>query len=110
MGSELVDGVTPAMTGMVDVTVSFDKGCYTGQEPVARSHNRGAAPTKRLVRVSTEPGTVAAGAEFAVNGEVAGHVTSMLASGDGLGYLARKFETPLEAEAGEIPVRLDDLG
>lgn len=110
MDSELVDRITPAMTGLIDVTVSFDKGCYTGQEPVARSHNHGAKPTKRLVHVSTDPGTVAVGTEFTINGETAGHVTSMLASGDGLGYLARKFDTPLEAEAGAIPVRLTHVG
>lgn len=109
MGAELGDRITPAMTGLLDLTVSFTKGCYTGQEPVARSHNHGAKPTKRLVRVSTDADVVSAGGEFAINGEPAGQITSMLTSGEGLGYLARKFETPAEATVGGTQVRLSEV-
>lgn len=109
MGSEIMEGITPAMTGLIDATVSFDKGCYTGQEPVARSYHRGAAPTKRLVRVSAAPGTVAAGSEFRINDEPAGQVTSMLATGDGLGYLARKFDCPADATIEEARLRVTEL-
>ncbi len=110
MGNEITEGITPAMTGLVDVTVSFDKGCYTGQEPVARTHHRGAAPTKRLVRVSTEPGTVPAAAEIRIDDEPAGEVTSMLASGEGLGYLNRKHATPVAATAGDHQANLAEIG
>ena len=34
-------GVLPAETGLVDRAVSFTKGCYLGQEVVARMHARG---------------------------------------------------------------------
>lgn len=109
MGAELGDRITPAMTGLLDITVSFTKECFTGRELVARTHHRGAKPTKRLVRVSTDPRVVSVGTEFTINGESAGQITSMLTSGEGLGYLARRFETPVEAVAGGIPVRLTEL-
>ncbi|MEZ5175006.1 MAG: hypothetical protein R2823_02220 [Acidimicrobiia bacterium] len=106
MGAELVEGITPAMTGLVAATVSFDKGCYTGQELVARAHRHGAAPTRRLVHITAEPGTVTAGSELTVDGDPAGSVTSMLPSGKGLGYLARRFEVPTRAMCGATTVEI----
>ncbi|MCZ7531813.1 MAG: hypothetical protein M5U23_00125 [Acidimicrobiia bacterium] len=110
MGNEITEGITPAMTGLIDITVSFDKGCYTGQELVARTHHRGAAPTKRLVRVTAEPGTAPARIEFTIEDQPAGEITSMLASGEGLGYLARKHTTPVVATAGDHQVNLTEIG
>lgn len=40
-GAELTDGPMPAEAGVVDRAVSFTKGCYIGQEPVARLHYKG---------------------------------------------------------------------
>ena len=40
-GRELDDRVLPAETGLVERAVSFTKGCYPGQEPIARQHHRG---------------------------------------------------------------------
>jgi folate-binding protein YgfZ len=42
-GRELDDRVLPAEAGLDDRAISFTKGCYPGQEPVARLHNRGHA-------------------------------------------------------------------
>src|SRR5690606_32740692 len=36
MGAELDESTIPAEAGVVDRSVSFTKGCYTGQELVAR--------------------------------------------------------------------------
>jgi tRNA-modifying protein YgfZ len=41
MGSEIDQGTIPNETGLMDVTVSFSKGCYRGQELVERIHSRG---------------------------------------------------------------------
>ncbi len=38
----------PAEAGVVERAVDFEKGCYIGQEPVARLHYRG-KPNRRLV-------------------------------------------------------------
>lgn len=108
MGKEIVDDITPAMTGLVDLAVSFDKGCYTGQENVARVHHRGAAPTKRLVRLDTAGRTISQGEPLSIGDEVAGAVTS-IAGSVGLAYLARKFPTPHDVVVGGEPARVSAL-
>lgn len=40
-GAELGEDVLPAEARLVERAVSFTKGCYTGQEVVARMHSRG---------------------------------------------------------------------
>jgi folate-binding protein YgfZ len=58
-GVELDDGVIPQEAGLNERAVSFEKGCYVGQETVARLHYRGRP--NRLLRglrasVPVEPG------------------------------------------------------
>jgi len=48
MGAELDEDTIPAEAGVVDATVSFTKGCYTGQELVARIDSRGGNVPRRL--------------------------------------------------------------
>jgi folate-binding protein YgfZ len=57
MGSELTDKTIAAEAGLVERTVSFTKGCYTGQELVARLEARGNNVPRRLVGVigGTDP-------------------------------------------------------
>ena len=40
-GSEMSAETMPAEAGIVEAAVSFSKGCYIGQEPVARLHYKG---------------------------------------------------------------------
>jgi tRNA-modifying protein YgfZ len=40
-GAEIDDRVLPAEAGLDERAISFDKGCFPGQEPVARQHYRG---------------------------------------------------------------------
>jgi folate-binding protein YgfZ len=49
MGAELTDKTIAAEAGLVARTVDFDKGCYTGQELVARLDARGSNVARRLV-------------------------------------------------------------
>ena len=51
MGSELTDKTIAAEAGLVDRSVSFTKGCYTGQELIARLDSRGNNVPRRLVGV-----------------------------------------------------------
>ena len=46
-GAEMGAETMPAEAGIVESAVSFGKGCYIGQEPVARLHYRG-RPNRRL--------------------------------------------------------------
>jgi folate-binding protein YgfZ len=121
MGAELVPGTTiPAEAGqrIIDRSVSFTKGCYTGQELVARIDSRGGNVPRHLRAVVID-GTAAdappAGAEIHVDGSVAGRLTSVAWSPGrratiGLGYVARAVEVPAEAtlrwEGGEVPGRI----
>ena len=55
MGAELTAKTIPHETGIVERTVSFTKGCYTGQELVARIDSRGGNVPRRLVGVVRPP-------------------------------------------------------
>jgi folate-binding protein YgfZ len=46
-GAEMSTATMPAEAGIVERAVDFEKGCYIGQEPVARLHYRG-KPNRRL--------------------------------------------------------------
>ncbi len=48
MGTELTERTIPAEAGVVERTVSFTKGCYTGQELVARIDSRGSRVPRHL--------------------------------------------------------------
>ncbi|MDQ1395523.1 MAG: tRNA-modifying protein YgfZ [Acidimicrobiaceae bacterium] len=48
MGREVDDRTIPAETGLVERAASMTKGCYTGQELVARMDARVAAPPRQL--------------------------------------------------------------
>jgi folate-binding protein YgfZ len=55
-GRELVEGTIAAEAGLVDRTVSFTKGCFTGQELVARLDARGSKVARRLCGVVVDGG------------------------------------------------------
>jgi tRNA-modifying protein YgfZ len=82
-GREIDDRVLPAEAGLVERAVSLGKGCFPGQEPIARLHYRGHA--NRGLRVldveQAEPG-----AELLWEGKVVGRVTSAV-SDLALGYV-----------------------
>jgi folate-binding protein YgfZ len=48
MGAELTERTIPAEAGVVERTVSFTKGCFTGQELVARIDSRGSRVPRHL--------------------------------------------------------------
>ncbi|CAN5780213.1 hypothetical protein BH20ACT12_BH20ACT12_07260 [soil metagenome] len=101
--------------------VSFGKGCYPGQETVARMHYRG-SPNKKLYRFELEPGSMEppeADDEILQDGKnlvgpipsvnVVGWLTSVAplpvdGKSYALGYLARKadLEAPMRAEDAKI--------
>jgi folate-binding protein YgfZ len=77
-GVDYDDSNLPQETGIEDA-VDYEKGCYLGQEIVARIHYRG-QPARRMCRLVFEPGhTPATGAEIEFDGRPAGTVTSVSA-------------------------------
>ncbi len=55
-GRELDDAILPAEAGLDATHISFEKGCYPGQEPIARLHYRGHVNRKlQVVELDAEP-------------------------------------------------------
>ncbi|MEM9194055.1 MAG: hypothetical protein AAGF12_33075 [Myxococcota bacterium] len=78
----------PQEAGLKDLAVSFNKGCYLGQEVICTLESRGKL-SKRLVALRAGPdATVPAGTEIEVEGTPVGIVTSAASSTDGLAALA----------------------
>jgi folate-binding protein YgfZ len=75
-GRELDDRVMPAEAGLEERAISFTKGCYPGQEPVARLHYRG-HPNRGLRVLALEGDELPAyDAELSLDGKAVGRVTS----------------------------------
>jgi len=87
-GLELDDRVLPAEAGLEERAISFTKGCYPGQEPVARLHYRG-HPNRGLRVLELEGDDVPAyDAELTLDGKPVGRITSAVAAADGVLALA----------------------
>jgi len=103
MGAELTEKTIPAEAGVVEVSVSFTKGCYTGQELVARIDSRGGRVPRRL-RGLVSDADVEPGAVVEVEGRVVGSVTSAARHPAGhtvaLAYIGRDVEPPVEVRCG----------
>jgi folate-binding protein YgfZ len=72
-GKELDDSILPAEAGLDETHISFTKGCYPGQEPIARLHHRGKVNRglRVLVVDSAQPGD-----EIRYGEKVVGRITS----------------------------------
>jgi tRNA-modifying protein YgfZ len=77
-GIDLDDTVIPQEAGLNERAVSFTKGCYVGQETVARLHYRG-KPNRQLRGLKLS-GAAEAGDELEFEGRVVGRVTSVVSS------------------------------
>jgi len=101
-GKEIDDRVLPAEAGLTEHAVSFTKGCYPGQEPIARLHYRGHA--NRGLRVLALAELPAPETDLSYEGKTVGRITSSAPTGDGavaLAYVRR--EVPEDAELAVGP-------
>jgi folate-binding protein YgfZ len=114
MGAELTAKTIPHEAGVVARAVSFTKGCYTGQELVARIDSRGGNVPRRLVGIVAPAGPPAVDAlssgmtlhggaapegDGAADDKVVGTLTSAawsveLGAWVGLAYLHRNVDAP----------------
>ena len=80
-GKELDDSILPAEAGLDETHISFTKGCFPGQEPVARLHFRG-HPNRglRVLELAELPDY---DAPLLHDGREVGRVTSAAHRGDG---------------------------
>jgi folate-binding protein YgfZ len=115
MGRELTVGLIPAETGTVERAVSFTKGCFTGQELVARIDSRGASVPHRLqglvLEVDADPeGVVGAALLVDEKEKAVGRVTSAawcpgLGAVGALAYVHRSVVVP-----GRVRVQVPGTG
>jgi folate-binding protein YgfZ len=92
-GREIDDRILPAEAGLDETHVSFTKGCYPGQEPIARQRYRG--KVNRKLRVLEIDGDAEPGDELQLDGKKVGRITSAV-PGIALGYV--RVEVPADAQ------------
>ena len=103
----------PAEVGIVDRAVSFTKGCYVGQEPVARMHYKG-RPNRHLRGVALQH-ALAGGEELFAGEKSVGRVTSACVSPAlgpiGLALVRREIAPGDEVSVGRDgnPARIVEL-
>ena len=87
---DLDERAIPAETGLVDAAASFTKGCYTGQELVARMDSRAGAAPRTLRRVAGHGLPPGAGSPLAATatGKAAGVLTTVVPTEGGWAGLA----------------------
>jgi tRNA-modifying protein YgfZ len=120
LGSELTERTIPQEAGdLVARAVSFTKGCFTGQELVARIDARGSNTPRRLHGVVIEAaaagpaspgGAPVAGDALMIGADKIGELTSVawspgFESHVALAYVKRGIETPVEVDvtgAGQV--------
>jgi tRNA-modifying protein YgfZ len=103
-GREIDDRVLPAEAGLDERAVSFTKGCYPGQEPIARQHYRG--KVNRRLRVLELAGAPPAAETPVVLGEKeVGRITSAV-PGLALAYVRVEVPDDAELRVDGAPARL----
>jgi folate-binding protein YgfZ len=105
MGAELTEDTIPAEAGqwVIDASVSFTKGCFTGQELVARIDSRGGNVPRHLRGVQFAGPPPEPGSALTIDGKDVGTVTSAAPDGEGgavaLAFVHRSIEVPATAIA-----------
>jgi folate-binding protein YgfZ len=98
-GREIDERVLPAEAGLDETHISFTKGCYPGQEPIARQHYRG--KVNRRLRVLELAGEVVPerDTEIRQGKKVVGRVTSAV-PGLALAYVRVDVADDADLEIG----------
>jgi folate-binding protein YgfZ len=103
-GAEMGAETMPAEAGIVERAVSFSKGCYIGQETVARLHYKG-KPNRHLRGLRLSTANVEAGAPLWLGEKEVGRLGSAGVSPAlgplGLAILRREAEPGAELRVGE---------
>jgi tRNA-modifying protein YgfZ len=104
-GRELDDRVLPAEAGLDETHISFTKGCYPGQEPIARQHYRGKV-NRRLRVLGFDGDEVPQPDDEVRQGEkVVGRITSAV-RGRALAYVRVEVPDDAELQIGGVKARL----
>jgi tRNA-modifying protein YgfZ len=109
-GREIDERVLPAEAGLVERAVSLSKGCFPGQEPIARLHYRGHANRGlRLLELPEGAEPPEYDAELRLGDKAVGRVTSAARTPAGtlraLAYVRAEVSPDAELLLGDVPVR-----
>ena len=109
-GQDMDETNLPPEAGLEARAISYSKGCYIGQEVIARIRTYGqVAKTLRSLRLPADLAPLPArGDKLFVGGQEVGHLTSVI-PGHALGYVRKEHHAPgtqltLHTTAGECPV------
>src|SRR5262245_16392581 len=94
-GAEIDETILPAEAGLDESHISFTKGCYPGQEPIARQRYRGKVNRRLRVLDLEGEGVPERDAEVRCAERVVGRVTSAV-KGIALAYV--RVDVPSEAD------------
>lgn len=105
VGVDVDDSTIPQETGLVPVSVAFDKGCFLGQELVARLDSRGGRVNRHLRVLRFEGPAPEPGAVLVQSGEEVG-VVSSAAGGVALAMVHRRIEPGAVVEVGGVTAKV----
>jgi len=108
LGRDIDEKVIPPETGQAERAISYQKGCYLGQEVIERMRSHGAM-ARRLARLTLADGAgLAPPATISHAGKQVGRLTSLARRPDGeswigLGYLRTGLLASSALEVGDPP-------
>jgi len=106
MDVDVSDATIPQETGLVRRSISFEKGCFLGQELVARLDSRGGRVNRHLRILRFDDRAPAAGTELVQEGRSVGVLTSA-ANDKGLALLWRDVEPGDVVTAGDVAASVE---
>ncbi|MCS7083466.1 MAG: folate-binding protein [Aquificaceae bacterium] len=105
VGKELIEKISPVEACMIPRAISLTKGCYVGQEAIARVYYRG-KPQRVLAKLTSRG--LKAGQKILNGSSEVGFVTSAV-NDIGLGFILRKaINQELKTDSGEL-IRIEKL-
>ncbi|MCS5687747.1 MAG: hypothetical protein VX785_01245 [Actinomycetota bacterium] len=107
IGSEVAVGDVPNETDLLDLAVSFDKGCYRGQELVERIDARSGG--RRLIRRVQSESALGSGDALEFDGEIVGEVLTSTSSGPYVGFARLRADVEVVDGPDGEPVNVSSI-
>ena len=105
-GRDMTDKTLPPEAGLDDVAVHYDKGCYVGQEAMAKIRFRGKV-NRKLRRLHADS-SLAAGSDVTLDDSKVGTVTSA-SGGHALALVRHNVEPGTQVTAGSTTATVIDM-
>jgi tRNA-modifying protein YgfZ len=105
-GREMTDKTLPPEVGLDDIAVHYDKGCYVGQEAMAKIRFRG--KVNRKLRRLRADAALSAGSDVTLDDSKVGTVTSA-AGAQALALVRYNVEPGTKVAAGDVTATVVDL-